>query len=534
MRVLPPIVAAGGAAFIFYQWVGGRPFWVDEQMIALNIRDRSLAELAGPLWFGQSAPLGWLALQRTIALAAGTSEQALRFLPALFGAATLGAAAWIGRRWMSAAASLLFVTLCTFGLWLSFYPLEMKHYSADAFWGLVIPALAVWASEGTGAKAVRRRGIAWWVIAAVAHWFSNGGLLATPGCALVLFALIWKRFGAREALFFAMSGLVWLLSFAIYWQTCLRYTHHSPYLRKYWIGDFPPPAFGLSGRLGWLFDRLPAIAANPGGASLWVALFAASAAGFLLARPPALGLAFATAPLAMLLLAGTRLVPFFGRFALWVVPALYVGIALLADRGLSFARPAAPRRPVRLAAALASVALVLTTSFDIVAIGWDDFKTTRATSTNRGLDDRASTRWVMEQRREGDAILTTRLGWPAIWWYGTARPASRGSDLNVDYYPPGLSCDPEGLRKALLPYKRALVHIGFPDLPEGFGELLLRRLDEIGAIDKYQEFTSVGFVAIVALHTENAEQSSLSLIPRRQPRPVPLEGCISVEPAELW
>lgn len=532
--MLSPLVAAGGAAFIFYQWMGGRPFWVDEQMIALNIRHRTLAELAGPLWFGQSAPLGWLAVQRVIALAAGTSEQALRFLPALFGAATLGAAVWIGRRWMSAIASLLFVTLCTFGLWLSFYPLEMKHYSADAFWGLALPALAVWASEGADSRAVRRRGIGWWLAAALAHWLSNGGLLATPGCALVLFTLIWKRFGVRAASIFAAGGVLWLLSFAAYWQLCLRHTHHSPYLRNFWAAEFPAEALGIIGRIDWLVDRLPAIAGDPAGTSIWMALYAAAIGGFVLARPRALSLALATVPLSMLLFAGARLVPFYGRFALWIVPALYAGIALLADRAAALARSRQPLRPLRIAAAALMAGLILTASYDIVALGLDDFRTTRAANINRGLDDRASTRWLVSQRRHGDAVLTSRLGWPALWWYGPSRPAAGMSDFAVGYYPPGRACDPESLRRALLPFKRAIVHIGFPDMPEGFGELLLRELDQIGAIDKYRAFSHIGFVAIVDLHTLHAQQSSLDLIPLREPRPAPLEGCISMERSDLW
>lgn len=528
------IVAAGGAAFIFYQWMGGRPFWVDEQMIALNIRDRTLAELAGPLWFGQSAPLAWLALQRAIVLAAGTSEQALRFLPAMFGAATLGAALWIGRRWMSAMASLLFVTLCTFGLWLSFYPLEMKHYSADAFWGLVLPALAVWASEGADRRVVRRRGLAWWLVAALAHWLSNGGLLATPGCAFVLFALIWKRFGLREAFLFAAGGVLWLLSFGAYWQLCLRYTHHSPYLRHYWVAEFPPEALGIMDRTYWLFERLPKIAQDPAGSSMWIALWASAIAGFALARPRPLALALVTVPVSMLLLAGVRLVPFYGRFALWMVPALYAGIALLADRALWLARAHSPQRALRLAAALAIAALVLTASYDIAALGWQDFRTTRAPIINRGLDDRASTQWLVSQRRPGDAVLTSRLGWPALWWYGQTRPASGPGDFAVDYHPSGVECDPDGLRQGLRQYKRAIIHIGFPDVPEGFGELLLRQLDRIGAIDEYREFSHIGFVAIADLHTPNPEQISLDVIARRAPQPAPLEGCISMAPSTVW
>ena len=541
VKILAALVAAAGAAFIFHQWTGGRPFWVDEQMIALNIRDRPFAALAGPLWLGQSAPLGWLALQRAVVLIFGTSEQALRFVPACFGAATLGAAFWVGRRWMTGAGALTLVLLCTFGVWLSFYPLEMKHYSADAFWGLVLPALAVWAIEGASPIAVRRRALAWWALAAAAHWLSNGGLFATPGCALLLFVLIWRRLGAREAIVFAAGGVLWLVSFAFYYQLSLGYTHNSPYLRRFWSAELPPASIGVAGTLAWLASRLPLLAEDPGGTSMWVAFWATAVAGFVFAPRLVMGIAFATAPLTAFLLAGV--VPLYQRFALWTVPALYAGVAMLADRAVMSARSADTRRWLRYGTTVAIAAAVLPLAAAIVARGVDDFRHTRVPDTNRGLDDRASTRWLLEQRRPGDAVLSTRLGWPALWWYGQMQPAAsidagrvagHVSHYQVDYLPSGPDCGE--LREAMKPHTRALVHIGFPDLPEGYGELLLRHLDQIGAIASYRQFGHVGFVAVVDLHTPGAEQRSLDLIPlpRRGPAPERLAGCIDVKPAVLW
>ena len=51
-------IAVAAISIDIYQWRAALPFWVDEEMIALNLRDRSMADLAGPLWLGQSAPFG--------------------------------------------------------------------------------------------------------------------------------------------------------------------------------------------------------------------------------------------------------------------------------------------------------------------------------------------------------------------------------------------------------------------------------------------------------------------------------------------
>ncbi|MGE5833811.1 MAG: hypothetical protein ACM4AI_04990, partial [Acidobacteriota bacterium] len=59
-------IALVGIAVDIYQWSGAPTFWLDEEMIALNFRDRSFAELSGALWLEQSAPYGWLVLQRAV------------------------------------------------------------------------------------------------------------------------------------------------------------------------------------------------------------------------------------------------------------------------------------------------------------------------------------------------------------------------------------------------------------------------------------------------------------------------------------
>ena len=71
-------VAAAAIVIDIYQWRTALPFWVDEEMIALNLRDRSIADLTGVLWLGQSAPFGWLVLERIAMAMLGTGEAAMR------------------------------------------------------------------------------------------------------------------------------------------------------------------------------------------------------------------------------------------------------------------------------------------------------------------------------------------------------------------------------------------------------------------------------------------------------------------------
>ena len=51
----------------------------------------------------------------------------------------------------------------------------------------------------------------------------------------------------------------------------------------------------------------------------------------------------------------------------------------------------------------------------------------RAHGSKHGLDDRAAVRWLMRQRQPGDAVMTTRLAWPAVWWYGEISIGNEGN-----------------------------------------------------------------------------------------------------------
>ena len=80
--------------------------------------------------------------------------------PLLFGIATLAVALWIGRRWMGPAGATALMLLCSISQWFSHYPFEVKHYTSDVFWALLLPALAVWASKPTprGGRVARPSG----------------------------------------------------------------------------------------------------------------------------------------------------------------------------------------------------------------------------------------------------------------------------------------------------------------------------------------------------------------------------------------
>jgi hypothetical protein len=538
---LPLLVAIAGAVIVLYQWIGARPLWLDEEMIALNFRDRSFTALGGRLWLDQSAPLGWLVVERLVLLIFGSSELALRAVPALFGIATIAAALLIGQRWLTVAGSATFVLLCSTGQWITFHAVELKPYSGDTFWALCLPALAAAAAGASTPEERRRRVITWSAAAAAGHWFSLGALLVLPACFAVL-AVSMRR--SREGIrLLAMGFALVLASFVLHYLVTIRHTLHNPSLQEYWQFAFPPPGAGVTGSLQWLYAQLQPIAVKPGGSSLAVAFWASAAMGFAFAalRAPWMALASALVVLSGFALGVLRIAPLYERLSLWMVPTLYLGIAMFADRGVLWLRGKPPARSsMKVASACVILVMVVALCADIVDRGIFDVRAGRPRDSNHEADDRTALAWVMQQRQPGDLLITTRHALPAIWWYGGVPIAEGGghqfSDgggiFTAELHEDRRGCRGRGLDTAVTGRQRVQVYFGFPDSPPGFDDLLLQQLSKFGAITAVRHFAGRSRAAVVDpavtgvsdLFWEDAGKDTGSLP----------KGCIAVRRGRIW
>ena len=561
-QVATTIAVVGAAALIFWTSTA-RPMWVDEQMLALNVRDRPFLGLAGPLWLDQSAPLGWLALEHLMMVSLGTGERAVRLLTVLFGIGTLVTAVWIGRRWMSPLGAAILVALCAFGEWIVFFTLELKHYSADTFGALFLPALAAWAFDADrstlgvnqaargNSRQFRRRVTVWWLCAAVCLWFANGALFVAPGCAAVLLAKCRRRDAPR----FLASGLVWLASFALCYTLVLRHALENVYLKTYWAFAFPPVADGVRATLGWLAAQARPFATKPVGSGLPMLFWAAYAAGMTVAimRRSAFAVMFALVPLSALALALLHIVPTFERLALWFVPSLYVGVALCGDAAVwlgrcGFQRRVSPGRFGTLVTAAAVLGvIVLAVCLGVIRRGV--FALEHRPRSNYGLDDRASVRAALEVHRPGDALLSTHYGLAAIWWYGglNVADADRSGRLpdgtpifEIRYVPLGDECSrwKTEMDSALEGRSRIVAYLGFRMNvePPGFDTFALEELGRRAALVAYKEYAEESRVAVFDLKKPGGLPLQIPSRPGVPPDPSsrPPAGCISIIPARRW
>jgi len=534
IRLAPAVVVVLASCVLLRDWASGQTMWLDEEMIALNLRDRHLVDLPGLLWLGQTAPLGWMVAQRLILVLFGTGELALRFVPVLLGIGTLFVAVWIGRRWMTPAGAIVLASLCACAYWLTYFFLELKQYSADTFWALLLPALAAAAVEPEPARFPRIA--AWWAIASIAQLFAVGGLLVTPACALAIVAAVLGRDGWRAAVRAALPGLGWLAVFGLHYHLSLQYAAKSEYLYSYWSPNMPPAAAGVAGTLSWLASQLQPLAGKPGGAERWEPFWLAAAIGFFLSsRRAGLGLFFGGVVLSGFALAALRLVPLADRVSLWMMPALYVGIALCVDAALRIARRGyAARRWSAFAAALLVGVVGVSASVDVMQ-GARGFLRGRPAS-NQQLDDRSAVLWLMSQRRPGDAVMTTHHSLPAIWWYGSipiGTPGIRGGEhpdggpiLELKYA--NEPCQSAGFKDAFGASPRALVYLGWIDDRLGeFDHLVRLQLAEVGKITEERGFAR-SQVLIVDLRSDGTGPQDSVRAAATPGRPA---GCLEAVPA---
>jgi hypothetical protein len=415
----------------------------------------------------------------------------------------------------------------------------VKHYTADAFCALLLAALAVWTIEAEDATIRGRRLVLWWTIAAVTLWIANGAIFAAPACALLLIVTTWRQEGARGALRASAAGLIWLGSFALFYYLSLQYTLNSGFLWSYWAAHLPP-GHGIPATLQWMAARLPILAENPGGTELWWGFWIAVLAGLAFGSRPVLRVLLAAVTLSIFVFAALGFFPFYERFVLWGVPALYLSMILLVDTNLSAAwRSArAGRWPAVALAALIAIGAGWICS-DIVLRGWRDTRG-RTADHKHGFDDRAAVEWLMEQRQPGDAVVTTRLAWPAVWWYGgislasfdaTTRPAPNLPAM-YELTHERTNCPSPTLQEALRNHPRLLLYLGFRDVPAGFDELALANFGKSAALTAYREFAELSRAAVF----DGREPSGIgqAVINRPVPETSPISGCAGLRPMERW
>ena len=525
-------------------WTEGRSLWLDEEMIAGNLRSRGFGELSGALSDNQAAPLGWLWLERATVGVFGYGEHALRLVPMMFGIAATITAYAFGRRWLNGGGTLVLVILVGLNAANVNYSDQVKHYSSDMFWVLLLVAVAFWALYEDSA----RRWLIWWGLALVGSWLSMGAILIAPALTLVILGTVWRRHGLRAMLLAGLPGVAWLASFAVLYLVSLRDVTGSAYLTSFWeVLGYPSSGSGPLGIVKWFARHLPLVLSDTIPLSfgltsvpviaVMVTLFCALCViGAVVAfrRRIEYGLVIVAAPVSAVLLAVVHKVPLSGRLALWMVPALLVAAAFAVDaavaelltdrfrpsRVVASPGPGARGGPGtvgwsrRLAwsarARRLGAVVVVVTSLAVVVSAGTIFPGLASEPT---LDDRAAIAAMVADHRPGDLTLFVGSALEAQKWYD---PADRLAPARVLVFTaPGPNCSPDTFSEALTAYQRVVVYAGVRFTGYNDPDVVVpEQLARVGQIVRTSNFGTFGIVWVVDL-SHPAARSTKPLVSGR-------------------
>jgi hypothetical protein len=250
---------AVGVALRLYHYLDRRSLWLDEIWVALNIVGRSFAGLARPLDYAQSAPVGYLWIERLAVVLGGVNELALRAFPLLAGCLLLVALWFLARRLLDVRGATLCLALAALSPILIYFSNEVKPYVSDALVAVALTWLALDVLDAPDSRPAWRR-LALGGVGGILLSTPSVFVLAAAGLALVAHPEI--RSTRAGWLRLVGTGALWLGLFALGYFSIYRVTANSDYMQRIWSDAF------LSLPPGRLLRT-----ANDAARTMWIASF---------------------------------------------------------------------------------------------------------------------------------------------------------------------------------------------------------------------------------------------------------------------
>jgi 4-amino-4-deoxy-L-arabinose transferase-like glycosyltransferase len=327
----------------------------DEINVLASVVDRPYRQLHPPLDYLQSAPVGWLWIEKAVYQVFGRQELPLRATSLIFTAAMFALFIVLARRILSAPAALIAVGLVVTNFYVNFYAYNGKPYSLDLLCTVAL-ALSALAARKAGADpatpeagtdpAATRTGrtawILWWSVATLTALLSFTAIFTVAAITLVLVLeraqRNWTSHRPRAAaiatLRFAAGAIPWLVAAGLHYLVALRASSDNDYLYEYFAASFPPKGTGPTAFLNWIGNALYAYSASPlAPLSPYLGLAAMLLGASHLLRRRGYEGAVVLAPVGIgFLLAAATIYPMVQRLGLYSLPLVALAAGSLVDR----------------------------------------------------------------------------------------------------------------------------------------------------------------------------------------------------------
>jgi hypothetical protein len=341
MRKCLIALVALGTGLRLWQYCANTAIWLDEIAVARNLIDRSLWDLLTlPLAYDQTAPKGFLLVEKMAISLFGSSDYVLRFFP-LFASLVALVIFWrIVAHWLDGFAGIVALALFATGLPYVIYASQVKQYSFDVAVAVLFLWLALACSEQSlsGCK-----GLWVGVAGAVLAWFSQPAILVVGGLDVALLISAWrgrqKSLAGRLQIIGMVSG-VWLISALL--SSLAGLASMTPatreYMHRFWAAGFPPIPISRIAGTWWPWDQLNGLLGTAGSASLNqpapAFYFGLTVLGFaLLWRRDRFLASLLLGPIGLALAAATaRQYPFSDRLILFLTPSFFIAFGVSAEQ----------------------------------------------------------------------------------------------------------------------------------------------------------------------------------------------------------
>ena len=324
--ILPWIIILIGVVLRFVQYLYNRSLWVDESLIALNVVERSFFGLLFPLNYGQSAPIGFMLVEKLAVQVFGNNEYALRLFPLICGIVSLILFYEAAKRWICPKAVPIALSLFVILEPLIYYSSEVKPYSSDVAIALLIFLVTDLIISN---NQTLQRTFLLGIMGSIALWFSHPSLfiLTGMGVTLTIFQICRKEWPKTGN--FSIAYSFWAVSFIVNYFGNLRHIDRRDHLKSYFSNYFMPfPPMSVP-ELKWIPDNFISIFEYPVGLTLsgiaalcflvgCIAIYSARKETFLILISPLF---------VALLMSGLHKYPFGGRLLLFMVPSLLLCIS---------------------------------------------------------------------------------------------------------------------------------------------------------------------------------------------------------------
>ncbi|MDJ0687718.1 MAG: glycosyltransferase family 39 protein [Xenococcaceae cyanobacterium MO_188.B32] len=305
-------------------YFSNRSLWFDEASLAINIVDRSYAELLKPLDYNQAAPPLFLWLEKFFVQLLGNNEYALRLFPLVSGIIALGLFYKLAVRFTSGLATPMAIALFASLKYTVYYSVEAKPYASDLMVALVLFLLLRAHSRPTLPS---KNIIFLSLIGSVSIWLSYPSIFILFG--LELFFLLHSPFSKLSKIVLNRLPIYtsWLLSFVGLYVATIVPTMTNDNLVSSWNRRYPDSPFDII----WLLDSLGRFFHKPLG--FWsitdgIAIIAFIAGCIALYRQDKFNLLLLNTPILVTIVAAyLHKYPFRGRLILFLAPFAIIIVA---------------------------------------------------------------------------------------------------------------------------------------------------------------------------------------------------------------